>query len=175
MARIAGARWAIEESFEAAKGKVGVDQYEVRSWPDWDRHITLALLAHAYLTVTRAHTMGAPRAQKKCSTPRLSSLRPYCRSQCLRCAAWCGAWSGDGFLEQLISWHGQYGAFAIKLPPAAVIIAIPGRVEPSTTVVLGNSVRLIAIPVWMQYRDEAREGGRRMERCVPIRTIFGSR
>src|ERR1044071_5404297 len=56
MARIAGARWAIEESFESAKGEVGLDQYEVRSWQGWYRHITLALLAHAYLTVIRAHT-----------------------------------------------------------------------------------------------------------------------
>jgi SRSO17 transposase len=47
MARVAGARGAIEESFEAAKGEVGLDQYEVRSWQGWYRHITLALLAHA--------------------------------------------------------------------------------------------------------------------------------
>jgi SRSO17 transposase len=50
----AGARWAIEESFESAKGEVGLDQYEVRSWTGWYRHITLALWAHAFLTVQRA-------------------------------------------------------------------------------------------------------------------------
>src|SRR5215510_1001993 len=65
MARVAGARWAIEESFEAAKGEVGLDQYEVRSWVGWYRHITLALLAHAYLSVTRAQSGARPRAQKK--------------------------------------------------------------------------------------------------------------
>src|SRR5712691_3235876 len=54
LVRVAGARWAIEESFESAKGEVGLDHYEVRRWPGWYRHITLALLAHAYLTVTRA-------------------------------------------------------------------------------------------------------------------------
>ena len=54
MARVAGTRWAIEESFETAKGEVGLDQYEVRSWTGWYRHITLAMLAHAYLTVMRA-------------------------------------------------------------------------------------------------------------------------
>jgi SRSO17 transposase len=53
LVRVAGTRWAIEESFESAKGEVGLDQYEVRRWPGWYRHITLALLAHAYLTVTR--------------------------------------------------------------------------------------------------------------------------
>jgi SRSO17 transposase len=54
LVRVAGSRWAIEESFESAKGEVGLDHYEVRRWPGWYRHITLALLAHAYLTVTRA-------------------------------------------------------------------------------------------------------------------------
>jgi SRSO17 transposase len=54
LVRVAGARWAIEESFESAKGEVGLDHYEVRRWAGWYRHVTLALLAHAYLTVTRA-------------------------------------------------------------------------------------------------------------------------
>jgi SRSO17 transposase len=53
LVRVAGTRWAIEESFEDAKGTVGLDQYEVRKWTAWYRHVTLALLAHAYLEVTR--------------------------------------------------------------------------------------------------------------------------
>ena len=63
MVRVAGSRWAIEDSFETAKGQVGLDQYEVRRWPGWYRHMTLARLAHAYLTVTRAH--AAATAQEK--------------------------------------------------------------------------------------------------------------
>jgi SRSO17 transposase len=55
MIAVAGRRWTIEEALEAAKGEVGLDQYEVRSWPSWYRHVTLALLAHAFLAVTRAH------------------------------------------------------------------------------------------------------------------------
>jgi len=54
LVRVAGARWAIEESFQTAKGEVGLDQYQVRRWDGWYRHITLAMLAHAFLTVTRA-------------------------------------------------------------------------------------------------------------------------
>lgn len=54
LVRVAGTRWAIEEGFERAKDVVGLDQYEVRKWDAWHRHITLALLAHAYLEVTRA-------------------------------------------------------------------------------------------------------------------------
>ncbi len=53
MVRVAGTRWAIEESFEDAKGVVGLDHYEVRKWNAWYRHITLSLFAHAYLEVTR--------------------------------------------------------------------------------------------------------------------------
>ena len=55
LARVAGTRWAIEECFEEAKGQVGLDQYEVRRWDGWYRHITLAMLAHAYLAVIRYH------------------------------------------------------------------------------------------------------------------------
>ena len=53
LARVAGSRWAIEECFEEAKGQVGLDQYEVRRWDGWYRHITLAMLAQAYLAVIR--------------------------------------------------------------------------------------------------------------------------
>jgi SRSO17 transposase len=53
LAKVAGTRWAIEEGLKLAKGTVGLDQYEVRRWNAWYRHVTLALLAHAYLEVTR--------------------------------------------------------------------------------------------------------------------------
>jgi SRSO17 transposase len=59
LVRVAGARWAVEEGFERAKDLVGLDQYEVRRWRAWYRHITLALLAHAYLEVTRAQAAAA--------------------------------------------------------------------------------------------------------------------
>jgi len=58
MARVAGTRWVIEEGFARAKGEVGLDQYEVRRWEGWHRHITLGLLAHAFLEVTRATANG---------------------------------------------------------------------------------------------------------------------
>jgi SRSO17 transposase len=64
LARVAGARWAVEESFETAKVEVGLDHYEVRSWAGWYRHITLAMLAHAYLSAMRAAGADAE-AQKK--------------------------------------------------------------------------------------------------------------
>jgi SRSO17 transposase len=55
LVRVAGRRWTIEVAFEAAKGEVGLDQYEVRSWTGWHRHMTLALFAQAVLTVVRRH------------------------------------------------------------------------------------------------------------------------
>jgi SRSO17 transposase len=58
LVRVAGTRWAIEACFEAAKGEVGLDQYEVRSWIGWHRHVTLAMLAHAYLAVVRTTAVG---------------------------------------------------------------------------------------------------------------------
>jgi SRSO17 transposase len=63
--QIAGTRWAIESSFEAAKGEVGLDQYEVRSWTGWYRHITLAMWAYALLTVIRARHLQEPALPKK--------------------------------------------------------------------------------------------------------------
>jgi len=61
LVRVAGQRWTIEACFEAAKGEVGLDQYEVRSWTGWHRHVTLAMLAHAYLAAIRAAAGGEKR------------------------------------------------------------------------------------------------------------------
>ncbi|MGW2214044.1 IS701 family transposase [Nonomuraea sp. NPDC001684] len=52
---VAGSRWAIEECFQSAKNETGLDHYQVRRYDAWHRHITLAMLAHAYLAVTAAH------------------------------------------------------------------------------------------------------------------------
>lgn len=59
LVQVAGSRWTIEEGFEQAKGEVGLDQYEVRTWTAWYRFITLALLAHAFLVVMRLQAQDA--------------------------------------------------------------------------------------------------------------------
>ena len=51
---VAGQRWRIEESFQAAKGLTGLDQHQVRRWTSWHRWTTLAMLAHAFLAVATA-------------------------------------------------------------------------------------------------------------------------
>jgi SRSO17 transposase len=51
--QVAGTRWQVEEGFELAKQQVGLDEYEVRHWQSWYRHITLAMFALAFLTVIK--------------------------------------------------------------------------------------------------------------------------
>lgn len=74
----AGTRWTIESSFEAAKGEVGLDHYEVRNWPGWYRHITLAMWAYALLTVVRAgHLQESTLQKKRVSQTTPSSLTAF--------------------------------------------------------------------------------------------------
>jgi SRSO17 transposase len=65
LVQVAGRRWTIEVAFEAAKGEVGLDQYEVRSWTGWYRHVTLALFAQAVLTVVRLRLATAPAGRRQ--------------------------------------------------------------------------------------------------------------
>ena len=58
LVQVAGQRWRIEQSFELAKGEVGLDHYEVRRWDGWYRHMTLAMFALAYLSVLRSHAQA---------------------------------------------------------------------------------------------------------------------
>jgi len=53
LARVCQDRWAVEQSFAETKREVGMDHYEVRKWDAWHRHVTLCLLAHAFLVVVR--------------------------------------------------------------------------------------------------------------------------
>jgi SRSO17 transposase len=80
LVRVCQDRWAVEECFAEAKGEVGMDHYEVRKWDAWHRHITLSLLAHAFLAVTRhkaaVEEEGSP---KKGVSPPISSRRPFRR------------------------------------------------------------------------------------------------
>jgi SRSO17 transposase len=72
LVRVAGMRWSIEEGFAQAKGEVGLDQYEVRRWDGWYRHITLCLLAHAYLVAVsiQARDAAGGEQEKKASESR---------------------------------------------------------------------------------------------------------
>jgi SRSO17 transposase len=71
--RVAGSRWTVESAFEAAKGEIGLDQYEVRSWTAWYRHITLAMWALALLTVMRAGMIAVDMVKKSLPPPQVAS------------------------------------------------------------------------------------------------------
>jgi SRSO17 transposase len=124
--RVAGTRWAIEESFERAKETVGLDQYEVRRWTAWYRHITLALLAHAYLEVTRTraapHPLTARPSQEGAKKGAARSLRSRSRSP--RSGGSCSPWTTRRS-ALACGWRGHDGDVTIKpwpsggMPPGA--------------------------------------------------------
>lgn len=78
LVHVAGMRWTIEESIQCAKGEVGLDHYEVRSWTGWYRHMTLVLWASAFLSVLRTEVC-AESAPKKglLKRPEHTSLRAF--------------------------------------------------------------------------------------------------
>jgi SRSO17 transposase len=72
--RVAGSRWAAGECFQTAKTETGLDQYQVRRYDAWYRHTTLAMLAHAYLSVTAATAPKALAAASSRSRPARSAV-----------------------------------------------------------------------------------------------------
>jgi SRSO17 transposase len=72
--RVAGARWAVGECFQAARNEAGLDHYQVRRYDAWYRHATLAVLAHAYLAVTAANAPKALAAASSRSRSRRSAV-----------------------------------------------------------------------------------------------------
>jgi SRSO17 transposase len=55
LVRVVGCRWGVEETFQFAKNETGLDHYQVRRYDAWYRHVTLSMLAAAFLTVTAHH------------------------------------------------------------------------------------------------------------------------
>lgn len=53
LAQVASTRYTVEQCIEEAKGETGLDEYEVRYWHSWHRHITLSMMAHAWLASVR--------------------------------------------------------------------------------------------------------------------------
>jgi SRSO17 transposase len=124
--RVAGARWTIEQLFEAAKGEVGWDHDEVRSWTGWYRHITLAMWALALLTVLRAGAIALEQLKKSLPPPlKASPLAAFkasrglsSRGAFLRFDGSCGTWSWRCRRPPTTSWHGPTGAAGISASPS---------------------------------------------------------
>lgn len=85
LAQVAATRWVIETEFETAKGETGLDEYEVRSWAGWHHHITLALLAGAFLLTVQQEwgekdaptdaPASQPRAARDAPAPSMDARR----------------------------------------------------------------------------------------------------
>lgn len=58
LAQVASTRYTVEQCIEEGKGETGLDEYEVRTWHSWYRHITLSMMAHAWLASIRRETEG---------------------------------------------------------------------------------------------------------------------
>ncbi len=90
LVQVAGTRWAIESGFEQCKQEVGLNHYEVRTWVGWYRHITLALMAHAFLEVLRSESRREPEKKRGRRLPSLYHYRS--RNTCIAGAVRTGAW-----------------------------------------------------------------------------------
>lgn len=67
--RVSGMRWPIETALEEAKGEVGMDHYETRTWTGWHHHMTLSILAHLFLIRLRLVFQKKSRADHRPSSP----------------------------------------------------------------------------------------------------------
>ena len=79
---VAGCRWTVETCFKESKSEVGLDQYEVRSYEGWYKHITLACIAHAFLTVLSSKSFDTKSLQEH--NPASSSLDDFKKGRNLR-------------------------------------------------------------------------------------------
>ena len=112
--QVAGTRWVIETGFEALKNEAGLDEYEVRSWIAWYRHITLSLLAYAFLVALRTKEM------KKGGRHRPS----YSRFLFLKSVACYAGSSSIRSLMMLSPWLGQPTDDTINLKPYALTMLV---------------------------------------------------
>ena len=99
LVRAAGARWAVEECFERAKEDCGLDEYEVRSWTGWHRHVTLSMFALAVVTVIRSRAASAAPGPRKKGAAADPADRPEVRRSLLQVV-----WDQLTPVERALAW-----------------------------------------------------------------------
>jgi SRSO17 transposase len=82
LVEVAGSRWTVETCFKESKSEVGLDQYEVRSYDGWYKHITFACIALSLLTVLSSQSLNTKTIQQH--SPSSSSLNDFKRGRNLR-------------------------------------------------------------------------------------------
>ena len=84
LAQLSGWRWPIETTLEEGKGEIGLDQYELRTWPGWQHHMVQSFVAHHFLIKVRLKfkksssddDRSSPRVDGQCPSGR---RRPFGR------------------------------------------------------------------------------------------------
>lgn len=120
LAQVAGRRWTVEECFEVAKNELGLDHYELRSWRGWHRHITLVMLAFAFLVVTRSLTRQQD-LLKKTLRQLTCHLLP---SRCLKFATYLPRSAAVPHLPFPALWLGPAGDAFIRPVPNSLIFTV---------------------------------------------------
>ena len=98
--RAAGSRWQVEEAIELAKQQVGLDEYEVRHWRGWYRHITLAMFALAFLTVV---PRGRAKKGAQLQEQEVAQLLPLTVPE-VRRLLWRLVWQAPATPEGVLYW-----------------------------------------------------------------------
>jgi SRSO17 transposase len=74
LVHVAGARWAVEETFQIGKGQVGLDHYQCRTWTAWHRFTVLAMAALAILVAITAVQPSPPAGLAPLTVPETRRL-----------------------------------------------------------------------------------------------------
>jgi hypothetical protein len=161
LVRVAGTRWTIEACFEAAKGEVGLDQYEVRSpafaGAGLDRLASPYHAGDAGPRLSRRASLHSRRGKKAHSI----SKPICCRSPYPRCAACCGTWSGPDRLIPRPPAPGRTGAAGTSSGPAKAIgkdVLLPKSGCSTNTTVEFKLLMAISLGSLLDRSETAREG-----------------
>jgi SRSO17 transposase len=121
LAWVAAARWPIETEFETEKSDVGLDEYEVRSWAGWHHHITMCLLASAFLLSMQQEWGG-----KRCRASPVPKSIEWC-ANCSRGSASAGRTCSGGWKTLSSATSERAGRMPNAAPPGALCLTVEIR------------------------------------------------
>jgi len=115
LAEVALRRFAIEQCFAEAKTETGLDEYEVRLWPAWYRHITLSMMSHAFLSALKKLS----KIESRMSVPMVRDILRQClmRRMVLSDAEFFIAWINFKLRKRTLVMQGRYQGKYYRLVP----------------------------------------------------------